>query len=280
MWSQVILVLKDSLTHFNDDDGWAMASHVALSTIMALFPFLIFATSMAGFLGNEDRAADIVRLVFDTWPDKIADPVASEVDAVLNQTHAGFLTLGIGLALFFASNGVEAIRTALNRAYRVNEHRSMFRCRMQSLLFVFLGSLVLLMVSLLLFFVPLVTTFAEGLLPILEQHETTIWLLRFGLAIGALTFALFACHAWLPAGKRPMATLWPGILATVFLWFVSASLFAMYLERFADYAATFAGLAGIMTAQIFLYLMSVIVILGGELNASILKFRQAKASVR
>ena len=55
-------------------------------------------------------------------------------------------------------------------------------------------------------------------------------------------------------------------------------MFAMYLENFADYGATFAGLAGITTAQMFLYLMAVIVTLGGELNATILKIRNDKVS--
>jgi len=266
-------MLRETISHFNNDDGWAMASHVALSMIMALFPFLIFATSVAGFLGNGDRASDIVSLVFETWPDQIAEPIAREVNTVLNQTHAGFLTLGIGLALFFASNGVEAIRSALNRAYRVTENRSLLYCRMQSFLFVFLGAIILLVVSSLLFLVPLISTYAEKFVPVLKEHETSIWFIRFCLAIATLSFALFACHAWLPAGDRPVSALWPGILATLLFWFAGASLFAMYLETFADYGATFAGLAGIMTAQIFLYLMAVIVILGGELNATILKRR-------
>ena len=44
-------IVADALGHFSRDDGWAMASHVALSTLMALFPFLIFATTLAVFLG-------------------------------------------------------------------------------------------------------------------------------------------------------------------------------------------------------------------------------------
>ena len=106
---------------------------------------------------------------------------------------------------------------------------------------------------------------------VLAEAEKT--LLSFLLGCSILVFALFACHVWLPAGDRPVTALWPGILATVLFWFAGASLFAMYLENFADYGATFAGLAGIMTAQIFLYLMAVTVILGGELNAAILKMR-------
>jgi len=208
----------DVITHFNGGDGWALASHVALSMIMALFPFLIFATSMAGFLGTEVRADDMVDLVFETWPDHVAEPITREMNAVLSRPHAGFLTIGIGLAMFFASSGVEAVRVALNRAYRVTDDRSFLFCRLQSLLFVIFGAIILLIVSSLLVLVPLLSTFVEKAAPFLKEYETTFWFVRFCLAMFALAFALFACHAWLPAGRQPISRLWPDILATLVIW--------------------------------------------------------------
>ena len=95
-----------------------MASHITLSLMMAVFPFLIFTTSLAGFLGEEGVANDIVDLIFDYWPKEIAEPLTQEIAVVLGHESTGFLTLGIGLALFFASNGIEAVRIGLNRAYR------------------------------------------------------------------------------------------------------------------------------------------------------------------
>ena len=76
-------VLTDMLGHFNDDDGWSMASHLAITALMALFPFLIFATTLASFLGAQAFTETAVHLVFDTWPEQIADPIAQEVVNVL-----------------------------------------------------------------------------------------------------------------------------------------------------------------------------------------------------
>ena len=70
-------VVFDAFGHFNDDDGWAMASHLAISSLMALFPFLIFVTTLAGFLGADALSGAVVNLIFDTWPDRIAVPVAA-----------------------------------------------------------------------------------------------------------------------------------------------------------------------------------------------------------
>ena len=117
-------VLYDALGHFNDDDGWSMASHLAITALMALFPFLIFATTLASFLGAEAFAETAVHLVFDTWPEQIAEPISREVVNVLTVQRSDLLTYGVLLAAFFASNGIEALRTSLNRAYRVVETRS------------------------------------------------------------------------------------------------------------------------------------------------------------
>ena len=100
-----------------------MASHLAITALMALFPFLIFATTLASFLGAKAFAETAVHLVFDTWPEQIAAPIAREVVNVLTVQRSDLLTYGVLLAAFFASNGIEALRTSLNRAYRVVETR-------------------------------------------------------------------------------------------------------------------------------------------------------------
>ncbi len=103
-----------------------MASHVALSALMAVFPFLIFVAALAGFIGEADLADRVAALLFDTWPKEVAEPIANDVQNVLPQPHSGLLTVSVAITIYLASNGVEAVRTALNRAYRVSESRSFF----------------------------------------------------------------------------------------------------------------------------------------------------------
>lgn len=262
-------ILKDATAHFGASDGWAMASHIALSMIMALFPFLIFTTSLAGFLGYEAQSGAIVDLVFDTWPDDIANPIVREVNTVLADRHAGFMSAAILLAMFFASNGVEAVRAGLGRAYSAPSTKSFVKARLQSLVFVVCGAVLLLAMSFFMTFRPQLFEMAVRSLPFLAKLEVPLVLLRFAMAIGVLLFAVFACHAWLPAGKRTISEIWPGILVTLVLWVVCANIFTAYLHSFSDYGATFAGLAGIMVALVFLYLMAVILLIGGELNAAL-----------
>jgi len=260
--------IREALVHFNESEGWALASHVTLSLMIAVFPFLIFTTSLAGFFGKGTLTNDIVDLVFDYWPDGIAEPITREIEVVLNQGNTGFLTLGGGLALWFASNGVEAVRLALNRAYRDTESQPFWKQRFQSLTFVILGAILMFVVSVLLVFVPIYLSFIEVASPTIYYRFLENQTLRLSAAVGVLVFAIFACHRWLPGRCRPMKQIWPGIVWTLVLWSVAASGFVWYLQRVANYSTTYAGLAVIMTALIFLYLMAVILLFGAEYNSA------------
>ena len=265
-------VLYDAFGHFNDDDGWAMASHLAISALMALFPFLIFATTLASFLGAQAFADTAVHLIFDTWPDQIADPIAREVVSVLTIQRSDLLTFGVVAAAYFASNGIEALRTSLNRAYRVTEARSLLFRRLQSLAFVLIATVGIAAISVLLVFAPLFAHVAEARFVWIRPYMGTITLWRFIIASIVIVLGLFAVHIWLPSGKRRLRRIVPGIIFTLVGWLAGSTLFAAYLERFSSYVTTYAGLASIMVAIVFLYMISAVFIIGGQLNAAISRF--------
>lgn len=265
----VWLVIMNALGHFNEDDGWAMASHLAISALMALFPFLIFVTSLAAWIGAQSLSGPTIELIFDTWPAQIAEPIATEVHAVLAASRSGFLTFSIAASALFASNGVESLRAALNRAYRVTETRGFLYRRAQSFVFVLLGTLCVLAVGVLIVLAPLVITYGAAHAPWISNHPalSTAW--RLVIAMATITLVLVAIHKWLPAGERSVTEVLPGILLCIIAWIGGSLLFAFYLENFSTYSKTYAGLASIMVAIIYLYIVSVIFILGGELNAAL-----------
>ena len=272
-------ILYDALGHFNDDDGWSMASHLAITALMALFPFLIFATTLASFVGAEAFAETAVHLVFDTWPAQIAEPISREVVNVLTVPRSDLLTYGVLLAAFFASNGIESLRTALNRAYRVVETRSFVFRRVQSLAFVFIATVGFVAISVLLVFAPIIVRLALENVPRLEPYLGTITLWRYVIASVVIVLGLIAVHVWLPAGRRRLVDIVPGIIFTLVGWLIGSTVFATYLDNFSSYVTTYAGLASIMIAVVFLYIVSLIFILGGELNAAISRYFEARARV-
>jgi membrane protein len=271
---QARAVLGDALGHLNDDDGWAMASHVALSALMAVFPFLIFVAALAGFIGEADLASRVAALLFDTWPKDVAEPIASDVQSVLTQPQSGLLTISVAITIYLASNGVEAVRTALNRAYRVRETGSFFFLRSQSLLFVVAGAVASLVFAFLGVLGPLLFDWVARYVPEIAPFQTTFLFVRLIVTGLMLAVVLVAAHLWLPAGRPPAASLWPGIIITLALWLIAAFVFGYYLQRFANYAAYYAGLASVVTAIFFMYLVALIMIFGAELNAALARRRE------
>ena len=178
-------VVFDALWHFSLDDGWAMASHVALSSLLAVFPFLIFGTALGSFLGADQFAETAVHLIFDAWPESIATPIANEIVQVLTIPRGGLLTVSVLAAAYFASNGVEALRVSLNRAYRVTESRYWYVTRLASLGFVIAGVLILAALSILLVAVPLALRYAGEWLPWLDGVLATVdnWSLPLALVV-------------------------------------------------------------------------------------------------
>jgi membrane protein len=269
------VVVTDALGHLNADDGWAMASHVALSGLMALFPFLIFVASLAGFIGQEALAAEVADLLFQAWPPEVAGPIADEVRRVVAGAGVNLLTVAAVVAAFLASSGVDAARVALNRAYRVVDRRSFLWLRVESLLFVLAGAAASLVAAGLLV-IPAILQRAATELPYLAPLAPLVGWARLVVPAVLIVVLLTAAHLWLPAGRPAWWRLWPGIVATLVLWLASAIVFAIYIGRFANLGATYGSLASVVAALFFLYITAVSLIFGAELNGSLTRLREGR----
>jgi membrane protein len=262
-------VAADAARHFNNDDGWAMASHVALSALMAVFPFLIFVAALAAVIGDAGLADRVTDEIFAAWPEQVAAPIAREIHQVLAVPRGGLLTISVAVTIVLASNGVEAVRVALNRAYDVQETRGFLWLRGQSILFVLVGAVASLIVAVLGILGPAIFDRIAAHFPDLRQFAKLFAYASVGVTGLTLVAALLAAHLWLPARRYPLSRLWPGVLLTLATWLAGAFGFGVYLRSFGNYILTYAGLASVVTAIFFLYLVAMLMIFGAELNASL-----------
>ena len=251
----------------------------ALSAPMAMFPLFIVLTALAGFFfGSGDLADEVAKLMLATWPEEVALPITREIHNVLATTHTGALTLGAALAVYFASSGVESLRIGLNRAYGVLETRHWILLRLESIAYVLLAAIGFLALGFLIVLGPLLFRTALRYAPWLEPLEGTFNFFRFAIASVVLVVALFVAHKWLPAGRRRVVEILPGIVATLALWLAAGIAFGRYLAEFSfTYVDTYAGLASAMVALVFLYWTASIFVYGGELNSAIFRPRAGEA---
>ncbi len=265
-------VALDAFWHFLADDGWAIASYIALSALMSMFPFFIVLTAFAGMFGSTNLADEAAQLVLEAWPKEVSTPIAGEIHNVLSIEQGRALTIGVLLALYFASSGVESLRIGLNRAYNVVDARPMLLLRLEAVGYVLVAAMSLLALSFLIFLAPLILRTAQRYIPGLAAFDDIITIARYTVTSALLVISLFIAHMWLPAGRRSVREIYPGIIVTMILWLAAGAAFGRYLADYAfTYSFYYAGLASPMIALVFLYLTASIFIYGGELNAVILK---------
>ncbi|MGC1778845.1 MAG: YihY/virulence factor BrkB family protein [Xanthobacteraceae bacterium] len=268
-------VTLDAFYRFNADDGWAIASHIALSVLMSMFPFLILVTAIAGFVGSQNLADAVATLMIAAWPRIVSDQIAGQIHTVLTTARGGILTVGAVFAIYFASSGIESLRIGLNRAYGLSEPRPWWLLRLESIGYVLVSAVAFLTLAFLVVLGPLIFRLAVAYAPWFAALENHFDVSRFVLAALLLITSLLILHMWLPCGRRPLSAVWPGIAATLLLWLACGYAFGRYLADFSyTYVNYYAGLASVMMALVFLYFTAIIFIYGGELNAAIARERQ------
>ena len=197
--------MADAFRHFYADDGWAIASHIALSTLMAMFPFLIVVTALAGFFfGSKELADEAARILLEAWPKEVAGPIALDVTGVLTDTRGDVLTFGVLFRALFRVERRRGLRVGLNRAYDAAELRSWWLLRLESIGYVLVGAVAILAFSFLVVLAPLIWDKFVHYVPTLEPFSDLITFARYAVAVVVLVISLVIVHRWLPAGRRSL----------------------------------------------------------------------------
>lgn len=276
--------LLEAVVALYEQSGITLASAVAFSFIISLFPFCILIGSLAGLVGGRELAEQAVALMVETLPQRVAQTLEPEVLRVMGTTRIDLVTVSAAFALFFATGAIETMREALNGAYRVAENRRYPVCLLISTVFVIVSAVSLLVLTAGLVVWPAISNRLEPdwlARPEAEWVRSLLasnWLAtgtRYLLAGLVIAVQLVAMHIWLAAGRRSIAEVLPGVALTVLLWLFVAGLFSRYLD-FNDYAQFYGGLSQIMATMIFFWVSAVIVILGAELNRGLIELRKVQ----
>jgi len=275
--NSVLALFVAALKRLFADEAVPLAGNIAFRTMFSIFPFLIFLTSLAGFFGSEGLAKRIIDFLFSVAPEQLIRPISGEILNILTVQRSGLLSLSVVLTIWSAMGGVDSIRIALNRAYDIKEHRSIWYINAQNIVFVIGSAILLLAVALLLVIFPVFITALEHFAPEQLVHFDNLDRLRYPLAILLLVGGLLIAHQFLPARPTPVMSLLPGIILTVVTWVILSAIFSFWLVSFNSFASTYASLSGIFAAMFFLYLAALVMIFGGEFNRVLIEIRNSRA---
>ena len=253
-----------------DADIFNRAAQVAFYFSFALFPLLYFLVSLFGIVleTSEGLRNELFSYLRQIMPQSVFELVRKTIDEIVANSSTGKATLGLIIALWSASAGVDAIRSALNSIYNLKETRLWFRTKLESIVFTFVVT-VLTMVTLVIVFYgwQLVQLGLAGL-----GFEVTSPLVLIAIQWASILIVmLFVCeiiYNLLPDFKK-FKWIWItyGSIVAIVLWIVLTTGFRTYLSYFNTYNKAYGSLGAVIIMMLWLYLTSMSLMIGGVINA-------------
>lgn len=253
---------------FQEDTVTDCAAQLSYYFLFSLFPLLFFLVTLAAYLPFAHGAVEaMVERVAPLVPGDAMALVEEHLRSLVNQPRPKLLTVGLAVALWSASRGVDALRKALNLAYDVPESRPFWKTQAVAMVMTLVGTL-LIPVSFTVFLLGgrLGGWLAEKLQVVEVFHVIWSWL-RWPFTASLVMLMLALCYYVLPDVKQRFKYITPGSVLGTALWLASTWGFTQYVEHFGRYNVTYGSIGGVVVLLIWLYLTGLIFILGGELNA-------------
>ncbi|MBG1233529.1 YihY/virulence factor BrkB family protein [Aestuariivirga litoralis] len=272
----LLTLFGEALKRLFADEAIPLAGNFTFRMIFSLFPFLIFATSLAGFFGSEDLVSTIVNFLLGVAPEDLVKPFAGEIRSILTVPRTGLLSLAALLTIWSAMGGVDSVRIGLNRAYGVTETRPVWLILLIDVIFVIGGAVWMLAFSGLLVVIPALDQFINTYAPQWQIHFNTLEPIRVPLAVLILLFGLLVAHRFLPNRILVRRDVLPGILTTVVVWVAITAGFGWYLQHFNSFASTYASLSGLFATMFLIYQAGLALIFGGEVNRVLMIYREQR----
>ncbi len=250
------------------------AGAIAYSFFMAVFPFLLFTLSLIPFVPIEGFQNDFISFIHDIIPPKTFDVIDNVIYDIATKPKKGLMSFSILLSVLFMANGVNAILTGFEESvHKITNKRNVFKQYLIAL------GLSLVLVSILFITVLTIIYFEIIVVYNLQKHgiinDYNFWV-NWGKNLFYLAMILISVSLLYYFGTKEgkkLRFISPGSIMTTFLAVVSFYLFGFYIDRFARYNQLYGSIGAFLIIMLMIWLNSLILLLGHELNMAILKYK-------
>ncbi len=266
--------IKRVWLQINEDNLVTWAAALAYSWLFAVFPFMVFLLSLLPYLPEQTKDAtqtQIRQMVFEYVPEKAAQPLWSQAESVLTQKRATWSFIGLALAIWGASRGINMTISALDKCYELDRGRPIYRQIPVSFLLTVVVALLVISVLILL---P-VGTIAVGWLKA-HTHEYVskpfLWalnVLRYPLALLLMFSVVNILYHFGPSIKQRYSYLSPGAVFAVMVWILLGLGFRIYVEKYARFDETYGAAGGVVILLTAFYFDALVLLVGAEINSEI-----------
>lgn len=251
------------------------ASSTAFNFFLAVFPSIIFLFTLIPFIPIHNFQNELMDLLKQFMPKSAFMATESTLEDIIKHQHGSLLSFGFIAALYFSTNGFNALIEAFNQSYHSIETRSFLMQRLISLLLVFI--LTFLIVGA----ISLIIVSEYALHRIFQRDILASYMIQIGR--GLIIFMLFLClisftYYLAPSKKTRWKFFSPGSMLATVLSILTSVGFAFYVNNFGQYNKLYGSIGTLIVVLLWIYFNSFVLLIGFELNASIHAARKAVGS--
>ncbi|WP_207289811.1 YihY/virulence factor BrkB family protein [Senegalia massiliensis] len=250
------------------DEVPALGAQLTYYLILSFFPFLIFLLTLLSH--TSISASDVVNNLSGVLPEQSFSLITDTIEEVLQNGSTSLLSFSIIGTLWSASSGVAALIKGLNKAYDQEENRPFLLLRGFAILITIALVIGIVLAFTLLVFGEIIGNYIFSLFNLTEVFKQFWDTIRFVFPIIMLIIVFTLFYKYAPNKKRlKLKEVLPGALFTTAAWIGISLLFSFYVNNFGNYTKTYGSIGGIIILLIWLYISSIIILIGGELNATL-----------
>ncbi|RXP50041.1 YihY/virulence factor BrkB family protein [Lutibacter sp. HS1-25] len=260
----IIGIFKGALT--------SRAGGIAFSFFMALFPFLLFILTLIPYVQIEGFQQDFLNTIEHLLPPNTFESVQGVIVDIANNRYGGLLSFGFITSVFLMTNGVNAVLGGFEYSYHISEMRNIIRQYFVSMgMAILLAVVLLITVALNIYFEMAVNNLTvSGLLV-----DDVFWI-QYGRYVFFIVLIYVSVSFLYKYGTKETKEISyvPGALLTTLLTLLMFKLFAVYVIKFSTYNELYGSIGTLLILMLFVWLNSIILLLGFELNASIYSLKK------
>jgi len=249
------------------------AGSIAFSFFMALFPFVLFLLNLIPYIPIEHFQNDFMYLIEQALPPKTADSVDMVIRDIANNTHGGLLSSVFVLSIFLMANGVNALYSAFEYTYHKIKTRNVFQQYVIALFSsIILALLLLITVAVIIYFEIAVEKLKET--GFVSNDLLWIEIGKYGILLFTLFVSISILYYFGTKEGKKINFFSAGAIMSTVLIILNFKLFGIYVSKFSKYNELYGIIGTVLIIMLFIWLNSIILLLGYELNTSILELRR------
>lgn len=266
--------LKELVSRAIDDDITALAAQVTYYLLLSFFPFLLLLLSMLGY--SDLNSNDVLVYLSQIMPKSSFDLIYTTVIDVFDSKTGNLLSISLIGLIWSGSSGFRAIIKGLNKAYDEKETRPYWKTLMISVSFMVGLALVIVAAVALVVFGQTITGLIVRRFNVSNVFIANWNIVRYLVTLCGMGFIFASLYHFTPCRRLTWKEVVPGATFSTLGWLISSQGFAYYVNNFNNYSSVYGGIGAVIVLMLWLYITSIIILLGGEINALLAFEREGK----